>query len=84
MVGMMGDLELKDYRRQGFGKKITEKTLSFAKLCTYEKIVTFVLADNASALRFFKSRGFKRVGIWKKQAKLRGRYKNEIFMELSL
>ena len=78
-VGMMGTLELKDYRRQGFGKKIAEKTLSFAKLSTYEKIVTFVLADNASALRFFK-----RVGIWKKQAELWRQYKDEIMMELSL
>jgi RimJ/RimL family protein N-acetyltransferase len=83
-VGKMGTLELKDYRRQGLGKKMAEKTLSFAKLCTYEKIVTFVLADNVSVLRFYKSLGFKRVGTWKKQAKLWGEYKDDILMEIFL
>jgi ribosomal protein S18 acetylase RimI-like enzyme len=71
-VDMMGTLVLKDYRRQSLGKKMVEKRHSFAKLCAYEKIATFVLADNMSALRFYKSHGFKRVGTWKKQAKLWG------------
>ena len=64
-VSMMGTLVLEDYRRQGLGKKMAEKTLSFAKLCAYENIATFVLVDNVSTLRFYKSLGFKRVGTWK-------------------
>jgi len=47
----------------------------------YEKILTYVRADNPAALATYLGQGFRIVGTAQKQAKVRGRYVDEIIIE---
>ena len=50
----------------------------------YEKIFTFVRADNAGALAAYRARGFEIVGTARGHAKIDGRYIDEILIEKAL
>ena len=47
----------------------------------YEKIFTFVRADNPAALQTYLSQGFVVIGNAKRQAKVDGQYIDEILIE---
>ena len=83
-VGHILTLILKEYRGQGIGRLLAEKTLEFARCHNYEKIVSYVMEDNTVALRYYESLGFKSVGKWLKQVKINGTYHNDIIIELFL
>ena len=83
-VGNILTLILKDFRNQGIGKLLAEKTLEFARQNGYEKISTYIMEDNVGALNYYKSLGFNPVGKWSKQVKIDGKYQDEIVVELFL
>ena len=80
-VGTLGtyvDLEL---RRQGIARRLFAATFDAAREKGYEKIFTFVRADNPAALQTYLDQGFVVVGNAKRQAKIDGQYIDEILIE---
>jgi L-amino acid N-acyltransferase YncA len=80
-VGTLGtyvDLEL---RRQGIARRLFAATFDAAREKGYEKIFTFVRADNPAALQAYLVHGFVVVGNAKRQAKIDGQYIDEILIE---
>ena len=68
-------------RRQGIAKALFETTLAAARQNGYEKIFTFVRADNPAALATYQAQGFEIVGTAFRQAKIDGRYIDEVLIE---
>lgn len=83
-VGNILTLILKEYRGQGIGKLLAERTLEFARQNNYEKISTYIMEDNTRAINYYKSLGFKPVGKWSRQVKIDSTYHDEIIVELFL
>ena len=68
-------------RRQGVGRRLAEVTFESARDKGYEKVFTFVRADNPAALGFYLNFGFRVVGTAQRQAKIGSKYVDEIFIE---
>jgi L-amino acid N-acyltransferase YncA len=80
-VGTLGtyvDLEL---RRQGIARRLFAATFDAARQKGYEKIFTFVRADNPAALQTYLGQGFLVIGSARRQAKINGEYIDEILIE---
>jgi L-amino acid N-acyltransferase YncA len=71
-------------RRQGIAKRLFEATFAAAREKGYEKIFTFVRADNPAALRTYLSQGFLVIGTARNHARIDGRYIDEILIEKAL
>lgn len=68
-------------QRQGIGTELSYQTFKKAKEKGFEKIFTYVLAENEHALQFYLKLGFKVICKSVQQAKLNGRYLDEIIIE---
>jgi len=68
-------------RRRGVGRRLAEVTFESARGKGYEKLFTFVRADNPVALQFYLSLGFREVGTAQRQARIGNKYVDEIFIE---
>lgn len=68
-------------RRQGIGTELSYQTFKKSKEKGFEKIFTYVLAENKHALQFYLKLGFKIIGKSVQQAKLNGKYLDEIIIE---
>jgi L-amino acid N-acyltransferase YncA len=68
-------------RRRGIGRRLSEATFASARARGYEKVFTFVRADNQEALQFYLNLGFRVVGTAERQAKFGGNYVDEIIIE---
>ena len=71
-------------RRQGIAKALFRATYEAARQKGYEKIFTFVRADNSAALATYQAHGFEIVGVARRHAKIDGRYIDEILIEKAL
>lgn len=80
-VGEMGTYVDLGRRRQGIAKQLFEASFATAIEKGYEKIFTFVRADNPAALQTYLSQGFHRVGTARRHAKVRGQYVDETLIE---
>lgn len=80
-VGVIGTFVDLAERGQGIGTRLSMATFEAARRQGYEKIFTYVRADNLEALAFYLRLGFRVVGTAQKQAKLGGRYIDEIIIE---
>lgn len=80
-VGVLGTYVDLSCRRQGIASRLFEVTFEAARRKGYEKIFTFIRADNSAALATYLNQGFHVVGTAKRQAKLNGRYVDEIIIE---
>ncbi|GAB4386196.1 MAG: hypothetical protein Kow00121_52320 [Elainellaceae cyanobacterium] len=80
-VGVIGTFIDLAYRRQGISKKLFEVTFEAARHRGYEKLFTYVRADNSAALATYLSQGFYEIGLARKHAKINGRYVDEIMIE---
>ena len=69
---------------RGVGKRLSETTFEKAQGKGYEKLFTFVRADNQDALQFYRKLGFRVIGTAKKQAKISGNYVDEVIIEMFL
>jgi len=83
-VGTLGTFVELGLRRQGIAKRLFEATFAAARRAGYEKLFTFVRADNPAALQTYLGQGFLIVGTAKDHAKIDGRYIDEILIERSL
>ena len=77
-LGTFVDLAL---RRQGIARGLFPATFAAARAKGYEKIFTFVRADNPAALSAYVAHGFRAIGTARRHAKIDGRYVDEILIE---
>jgi len=80
-VGVLGTFFDLRFRRQGIASQLFRATLAAAVQAGYEKVFTFVRADNPAALQTYWRQGFRTVGTAHRQAKVDGRYVDEIIIE---
>ena len=80
-VGVLGTYVDLACRRQGISRSLFRATLEAARGKGYEKIFTFVRADNLAALVTYLKQDFSIVGTARRQAKLNGTYVDEIIIE---
>lgn len=80
-VGVLGTYVDLACRRQGVGGHLFEATFLAARAKAYEKLLTYIRADNSPALAAYLRQGFRVVGTAERQAKLRGQYVDEIIVE---
>lgn len=80
-VGMIGTFVDLNCRRQGVASKLFEMTFAAAKQQHYEKLFAFVRGDNPAALATYVRHGFRAIGTAKNQARINGKYVDEIFIE---
>jgi L-amino acid N-acyltransferase YncA len=83
-VGTLGTYVDLVQRRQGIAKALFAATFDAARQMRYEKIFTFVRADNPAALAAYQAQGFDVVGTARRHAKIDGRYIDEILIEKAL
>ena len=80
-VGTLGTYVDLEHRRQGIAKAPFSATFEAARQKGYEKIFTFVRADNSAALTSYRAQGFAVIGTARNHAKIDGRYIDEILIE---
>jgi L-amino acid N-acyltransferase YncA len=80
-VGTLGTYVDLECRRQGVAGRLFEATFEAALEKGYEKISTFVRADNPAALQTYLGQGFRVMGTALRHARIDGRYIDEIFIE---
>jgi ribosomal protein S18 acetylase RimI-like enzyme len=80
-VATMGTWLRSDFRGRGIGRSLAEESFSFARNHGYKKVVIQVLADNERALRFYRSLGFRDIGIAKEHVRLADKFHDEIYLE---
>jgi L-amino acid N-acyltransferase YncA len=83
-VGVIGTYVADGNRRQGVARQLFAATFDAALRKGYEKIFTFVRADNETALRAYLAQGFAIIGTARKHARIDGRYVDEILIEKML
>ena len=80
-VGVLGTYVALESRRQGVATRLFDATVGEAIGKGYEKIFTYVRADNDAALRVYQRHGFSIVGTARRHARIGGRYIDEIVIE---
>jgi L-amino acid N-acyltransferase YncA len=80
-VAVMGTYVGLPYQRQGIGTHLSKATFEAARRVGYEKILTYVRADNVASLAFHLRLGFRIVGTAQRQARIGQRYVDEIIVE---
>ena len=83
-VGIVGTYIDLDLRRRGIAKALFGATVEAARRKGYEKLFTFVRADNAAALATYLAHGFTTIGTARRHAKIGGRYVDEVLIERAL
>jgi len=80
-VGVLGTYVDLGCRRQGIATQLFQATFGAALRKGYEKIFTFVRADNPAALQTYLRQGFRDVGTAQRHARVGGLYVDEIIIE---
>lgn len=80
-VGIIGTYVALDERRSGIARRLFSATFERACAMGYEKIFTYVRADNDAALAAYASQGFRVVGTAERHARIHGRYIDEVMIE---
>ena len=80
-VGVIGTYVDLERRRQGIAGRLFAATYDAARRNGYEKLFTYVRADNDAALQTYLKQGFRRVGTAARQARIDGNYVDEIVIE---
>lgn len=80
-VGLIGTYVHLDLRRRGIGHQLFAATFAAAATRGYEKFFAFVRADNPAALDAYRRHGFTVIGTARRQARIDGRYVDEIMIE---
>lgn len=80
-VGVLGTFVDLNQRRRGIAKALFEATFAAAKEKGYEKLFTYIRADNSAALATYMRHEFRVVGTAHNQAKINGAYIDELIVE---
>jgi len=80
-VGVIGTYVDLNRLRQGIATQLFAATFDAARRKGYEKIFTYVRADNDAGLQTYLRQGFRIVGTAERHAKIDDRYIDEIVIE---
>lgn len=80
-VGVIGTYVDLQNRRQGVAKSLFPATFERARRKGYEKIFTYIRADNPGALATYRHHGFQIVGTARRHARLQGRDVDVVIVE---
>ena len=80
-VASMGTFVDLRCRRQGIASRLFDASFAAARQSGFEKAFTFVRADNPSALATYLRHGFEPIGLARRQARIDGRYIDEVLIE---
>ena len=80
-VGVIGTFVSLSLRREGIGRRLSEASFAEAKRKGYEKLFSFVRADNGDALAFYRGLGFRSIGRASRHAKIGTQYVDEVIIE---
>lgn len=80
-MGVLGTYVDLAFRRQGVATCLFAATFEAARRKGYEKIFTFVRADNEAGLAVYLKQGFSVVGTAQRHAKVDGAYIDEVMIE---
>ena len=80
-VGIIATFVDLSRRHNGIGVKMAEFTFEAARKKGFEKLFTYVRADNSNALDFYRKIGFRIVGTAERQAKIGDSYIDEVIIE---
>jgi L-amino acid N-acyltransferase YncA len=80
-VGVIGTYVAHDCRRRGIATRLFAATFDAARRRGFEKIFTYIRADNPAALATYANQGFEVVGTARRHAKASGRYIDEVIVE---
>lgn len=80
-VGVIGTYVDLSCRRQGIAAQLFNATFAAARARGYEKLFTYVRADNPAALAAYLKQGFQIVGQAKGQARINNAYVDEVIIE---
>jgi L-amino acid N-acyltransferase YncA len=80
-VGVIGTYVDLARRRQGIASRLFAATVDAAPAKGYEKLFTYVRADNRAGLETYLRQGFRVVGTAERHARIDGRYIDEIVIE---
>ena len=80
-VGVMGTWVAVGHQRRGIGRRLFEAMFEQARRKDYEKIFTYVRADNAAGIAAYLGQGFRVIGTAERHAKIDGRYIDEVLIE---
>jgi L-amino acid N-acyltransferase YncA len=83
-VGTLGTYVDLSQRRRGIATALFSATFGAARQKGFEKIFTFVRADNPDALTAYTAQGFTIIGTATRHAKIDGRYIDEVLIEKAL
>jgi ribosomal protein S18 acetylase RimI-like enzyme len=80
-VAVMGTYVYRNYRQQGVGSQLAERTMAFARQQGYEKAIVYVRASNSGGQAYYRRVGFVPKAILERQVKIDGTYDDEVVME---
>jgi L-amino acid N-acyltransferase YncA len=80
-VGVIGTYVALDRQRQGIGGLLFAATFEVARRKGYEKLFSYVRADNDAGLKAYRKQGFREIGTAERHALIDGRYIDEILIE---
>jgi L-amino acid N-acyltransferase YncA len=80
-VGIIGSFVDESARQRGVFKRLCEATFERAPQKGYQKFFTYVRGDNPVALGAYLQQGFEVVGTAKRQARIDGRFIDEVVIE---
>ena len=80
-VGIISTFVDLPLRRRGIASRLFTATFAAAPGKGYEKFFAFVRADNSAALQIYLRHGFEVIGTARRQAKIGGRYIDEVMIE---
>lgn len=80
-VGVIGTYVDLAQRRQGIASHLFAASFAAARRNGFEKLFTYVRGDNPAALKTYLSHGFRVIGTATRQARINGRYIDEIMIE---
>ncbi|MEK7829840.1 MAG: GNAT family N-acetyltransferase, partial [Acidobacteriota bacterium] len=80
-VGVVGTYVDLAERGHGIAGHLFDATFEVAQQKCYEKIFTFIRSDNPAALATYQRQGFQVIGTAHRQARINGRYVDELMVE---
>ena len=81
VIGTYVDLQL---TRRGIATRLFAATYDAARRKGYEKFFTYVRADNEAGLQTYLRQGFRVVGKAERQARIDGKYVDEVVIERAI
>jgi L-amino acid N-acyltransferase YncA len=83
-VGVIGSYVNLACRRQGIASALFAATFDAARRKGYEKLFTYIRADNPAALATYRKHGFQIIGKAARQARIGQQFVDEIIIEMFL